>query len=162
MDTRQRNLLIRNIIGATILVALFVLFLAWLGVFEGKQSDEAQIRAVMGAAQDEINDHDWDDLLQLCALTPDEVKTWRASIDKSPQARFVVIDAINPTEIINVPGGAEHYDFGVSVIAHLQAPILGKLNMDTPSGRLFFAKVDGQWKLDIKRSAPTFPYVPKP
>src|SRR5262245_22689714 len=105
MDTRQRNLLIRNVAGATILVALVVLMLVWLGVFESAESEDAKVRAVMDTAREEINNHDWDDFLALCALTEQEAVTWRQSIDRTPQARFVVIDAINPTEMISVPAG---------------------------------------------------------
>jgi hypothetical protein len=160
MDQRQK-LLIRNIAAGAVLVILIVLLLAWAGVFEGSESDEAQIRALMEQARDEINDHDWDDFLDLCNLEQQRREKWRASIPR--QAAVVNIDSLQPTELLSVPAGAVEAEVSVNVIASLRNPLSGKsLQTDSMNGTIFCVKVDGRWRIDLDRSAATFPYIPKP
>jgi hypothetical protein len=144
-----------------VLVILLVVMLAWLGVFEGAESDEAQVRALMEQARDEINDHDWDDFLDLCNLDQPRREAWRASIPR--QAAVVNIDSLQPTEMLSVPPGAAEVEVGVNVIASLRNPLSGKsLQTDSMNGTIYCVKVDGRWRIDLDRSAATFPYVPKP
>ena len=103
MDQKQK-LLIRNIVGVVILLTLTLFVLAYCGVFEGEQSDEAQIRALIDRSQDEINDHDWDDLFDLTDLTEPEKQAWIAAVPR--QAQLVQIDAINPKGLLAVPAGS--------------------------------------------------------
>jgi hypothetical protein len=160
MDAKQK-LLVRNIVGGIILLVLVVLVLAYCGVFEGKQSDEAQVRALLERSRDEINDHDWDDLFNLCDLTEPEKQAW---IDAVPnQARLVQVDSIQPQGMISVPTGATDYEIDVTVIAHLEAPIVGKIGnqMDSVSCHMRFVKKHDRWFIDPNNS--TFPaYVNKP
>jgi len=160
MDTRQRNLLIRNAIGGAVLLVLAILAMAWLGVFEGEQSDDARVRRLMQAIQSEINDHDWDDFFLMCDLTAEETEQWRAAVPA--QAAMVRIDTMQPKGLISVPRGATEYAFDVHVIAHLEVPIAGTLRADTLDGTLYMVKIGETWKLDLKRSATTFPYIPAP
>lgn len=158
MDTRQKRL-VRNIVSGAILLCLLLFVLAYCGVFEGAQSDEAQIRALLERSRDEMNDHDWDDFFDLCDLTGPEKRAWEEAVPR--QANLVVIDAINPQEMISVPAGAGEYELNVTVIGHLD--VMGRnVQGDVARGTLYFVKKDGRWYIDVNRSAPTFPYVPRP
>lgn len=161
MDQKQK-LLIRNIVGVVILLTLVLFVLAYCGVFEGEQSDEAQIRALMERAQEEINDHDWDDLFELTDLTEQEKQAWIKAVPR--QADLVQIDAVNPKGLITVPAGSTEHEQEVSVVAHLEAPVVGSVGpqIDAVEGTLYFVKKDGRWYIDWEKSAPTFPYIPKP
>jgi hypothetical protein len=161
MDQKQK-LLIRNIAGVVILLTLLLFVLAYCGVFEGDQSDEAQIRALIDRSRDEVNDHDWPRLFDLCDLTPDEKQAWINAVPN--QAELVHIDSITPRGFISVPEGAVEYELEVSVLAHLEAPIVGRVGpqIESVSGTLFFIKKGDRWFIDWNRSAPTFPYIPRP
>ncbi len=164
MDTRQRNLLIRNGVAGAVLLLLVLVILSFFGVFEGELSDEAQVRALIEASKEEITDHDWDDLLDLTDSPPAERDIWKRTIPK--QADLVVIEAITPNGFITVPADAKTYSVEVTVLARLELPIAGGLRAQSIKGRLFFVKVDVRgkqvWKLDLRKSAPTFPYLPNP
>ena len=161
MDQKQK-LLIRNIAGGVILLTLLLFVLAYCGVFEGAQSDEAQIRALMERAQEEINDHDWEDLFDLTDMTEGEKQAWINAVPR--QAQLVQVDAVNPKGLVSVPVGATDYEQEVSVLAHLEAPVVGSVGpqIDAVDGTLYFVKKDGRWFIDWKKSAPTFPYIPQP
>ncbi len=160
MEQRQK-LLIRNIAAGAVLVILLVFVLAWLGVFESAGSDEAQVRDLMEQARAEINDHDWDDFLDLCNLDQQRREAWRAAIPR--QAAVVHLDSLQPTELLSVPPGATEVEVDVNVIASLRNPLSGKsLQTDSMNGTIFCVKVDGRWRIDLDRSAATFPYIPKP
>jgi len=148
---------IRNLIGGAILLVLFILFLAWLGAFEGKESDEQKIRALNDQLRQEISDHDWEDVIALSNLSADQRSAYKESIPR--QANLVIIDAINPIGLVSVPEGATEYQLDVQVLAHLA---LGGVRVDAPSGTIFYVKEGGHWKIDLRRSAATFPGVPVP
>ena len=80
------------------------------------------------------------------------------------QAQLVDIDNLAYRGFLSVPDGATEYVIAVTVLAHLEAPDVGRVGpqLDTVDGRLYFVKKDGRWLIDINRSADTFPYVPKP
>jgi len=164
MNTNQRNVLIRNIVGGVGLVVIAVFIMAFFGVFEGDQSNEAQIRALMEGVQEEINDHDWDALLSLTDATPEEADIWKRSIPK--EAKFVVVDTMTPKGFITVPDSANEHVVEVTVIARYEAAGVISSRPAQADGKLYFVKliVAGKetWKLDIKKSAPTFPYLPNP
>lgn len=157
---RKHILLIRNIAAGIVLLIFLLLIAVWLGVFEGEQSEEAQIRELMDRARDEINDHDWDDFLLLCDLDETERAAWLAAIPR--QADFVVVDTLEPLEFISVPPGSHEYVMNVNALAHLQAPIIGNIRADSVNGTLHFVKIGDRWRIDLNRSASTFPYIPKP
>jgi hypothetical protein len=160
LDTRQK-LLVRNIVAGSILVVIVVLALAWLGVFEGAQSDEAQVRELIQRAGEELDDHDWDDFFDLCDLTDERRAAWQAAIPR--QASLISIDSLQPTQLLHVAEGAVEHSVDVNVIASLRNPLSGKsLQTDSVNGTIFVVKVGGRWRIDLDRSAPTFPYVPKP
>lgn len=164
MNTQQRNVLIRNIVGAVGLLVIAIFLLAFFGAFEGDQSNEAQIRAVIEGVQEEINDHDWEDLLAYSDATPAEADIWRASIPR--EAQYVVIDAITPKAFLSVPDTATEHVVEVTVIARYEAAGIVSSRPAQADGKLYFVKVTiagrQTWKLDLKRSAPTFPYLPNP
>ena len=159
MDDKQKRK-VRNIVSGIILLVLIVFVLAYCGVFEGKQSDEAQIRDLLERSKEEVSDHDWDDLFSLGDMDEQEKQAW---IDVVPQqAEYVVIDSISPREMISVSEGATEYSVDVSVVAHL-----GKLGftgpqMDSVAGTVYFFKKGDRWYIDFDKSGSTFPYVPKP
>ncbi|MBZ0135825.1 MAG: hypothetical protein K8I27_05590 [Planctomycetes bacterium] len=160
MDQKQK-LLIRNIAGGVILLALVLFGLAYCGVFEGEQSDEAQIRALIERAQEEFNDNDYDGLFSLCDLTAPEKEAWINSVPK--MADNVQIDVINPRELIVVPGGATEYQVEVSVIAHMErAGISFGGQLDAVTCTLAFVRKNERWYIDLNKS--TFPpgYVQRP
>lgn len=161
MDTRERNVFIRNVVGGVGLMLIVALVMAYCGVFEGKGSEEDQVRKLMERCQDEINEHDWDDLLRLCDLTPEETDLWQRSIPKA-QADMLVIEAVTPKGLINVPGGATEYELTVSVLARLDLPLAGGLRAQTFEGKMYFVKVNGVWMLDLWKTAPTFPHITVP
>jgi hypothetical protein len=101
---RRTQLLIRNIAGGVGLLVLLLIALAYFGVFESPQSDEAQIRGLIDASRNEINDHNWDRLLRLCDLTEEQRTQYRDAIPR--QANFVHITTIQPEGFISVPAGA--------------------------------------------------------
>lgn len=159
MDQKQKTL-IRNIVGGVVLLTLVLFILAYCGVFEGEQSDEAQVRALIERAQEEINDHDWPDLFDLTDLSEAEKQAW---IDSLPaQAEYVKVDAITPQSMIVVPAGSTEYELDISVLARLQKLGISGPQLDAVQGTLYFVKKDGRWYIDWDRSAPTFPYVPRP
>jgi len=130
-------------------------------VFEGAQSEEAQVRALIDRARDEFNDHDWNDFLALCDLTAEEREAWRQAIPR--QASLASIESLQPLALLSVPPGATEYEVDVNVIASLNNPLTGKsLQSESMNGRLYLVKVDGRWRIDLDRSAPSFPYVPRP
>jgi len=156
---RRRQLIIRNIVGGAGLLVLIVLVLAYCGVFEGSQSDEAQVRRLIDDSQTQINDHNWDRLLRLCDLTPERREQWRESIPR--QANFVRVTAIQPEGFISVPEGSTEYSINVVVIAHMQ--ILGReVQHQRANGTMFFVKRGDAWLIDLERTAPTFPHMPVP
>ena len=161
MDDKQKRL-VRNVLSGVILLVLVGMVLAYCGVFEGDQSDTAQVRRLVDRAKDEMNAHDWDDFFALCDLTPEEARAWEASIPQ--QAQLVVVDNITYREFLAVPDGATEYSINVTVLAHLEAPIVGRVGaqLDSVNGTLYFVKKDGRWLIDINKSAPTFPYLPQP
>lgn len=159
MDPKQK-LLIRNILAGTVLLILIVLVLAWLGVFEGEQSDEAQVRALIERSREETNDHDWDDLFDLTDMSEEDKQAWIKSVPQ--QANFVVLDSITPDGFIGVPEGATSYEQDVTVVAHLEVPIAGNIQADSVKGTLYFVKKKDRWFIDWNKSAPTFPYIPSP
>lgn len=160
MDQRQFRL-VRNILGGVGLLVLLLLVLVWLGVFEGEQSDEAQIRELIDRAKQEINSHNWEDFLRLCDLTEEERQRWLAAIPR--QAEYVVLETLLPTGFIGVPAGATEYEQEVHTLAHLRVPVVGRrLQGDSVQGTMFFVKVNDRWRIDLDRSASTFPYLPKP
>lgn len=159
MDQKQKTL-IRNIVGGVVLLTLVLFILAYCGVFEGEQSDEAQVRALIERAQDEFNDEDWDDLFDLCDLTEAEKQAW---IDSVPDnARNVEIEAVTPRELIVVPTGSTTYELQVSVVGRF-APggVRVGPQLDAVTCTLAFVKKDGRWYIDVNKS--TFPgYVNPP
>ena len=160
MDDKQKRL-VRNIASGIVLCVLVLFVLAYCGVFEGAQSDEAQIRALLERSREEINDHDWDDLFDLCDLTEPEKQAWIKSVPN--QAKLVQIDSMQPSGIISVPPGATEYELDVTVIAHLEAPVVGKIGngMDSVSCHIRFVKKNNRWYIDADNS--DFPtYVQKP
>lgn len=158
MDQKQK-LLVRNIIGVVILLVLLLFVLAYCGVFEGEQSDEAQIRSLMERAQEEINDHDWDDLFDLTDMTEAEKQAWEQSLPQ--QAGYVQVDSITPRGLITVPAGSTEYELDVAVVAHLEKLGISGPQFDAVECTLFFVKKDGRWYIDMDRS--TFPgYVTRP
>jgi hypothetical protein len=159
MDDKQKRLA-RNIVSGVILVGLLLFVAAYCGVFEGAQSDEAQIRALIERASDEISDHDWEDLFALCDLTPAEKQAW---IDAVPaQAQYVSITSATPSGLINVPAGATEYQLDVSVVAQYGALGLGP-QLDTTKVHLVFVKKNDRWYIDINNPKTNFgPYVNKP
>jgi hypothetical protein len=160
MDQRQSRL-IRNILGGVGLLVLLIFVLMWLGVFEGKHSDEAQIRDLIDRAKLEINEHNWEDFLRLCDLTEQQRQDWLAAIPR--QANYVVLETLLPTGLISVPAGATEYEQEVHTLAHLRVPVVGtRLQGDSVRGTMFFVKVDERWRIDLDRSATTFPYLPRP
>lgn len=160
MDQKRKNL-IKNIAGGVVLLAVVILGLIYFGVFEGEQSDEAQIRALMDRAKTETNDHDWSDLFRLGDMTAERREAWVDSVPR--QANLVRIDDIRPKSILNVAPGATEYELDVKVIAHLRNPIGGaNIRGDVVDGTLYFVKNDGRWFIDFDRSADTFPYIRKP
>ncbi len=165
MNTQQRNVLIRNVVGGVglVIVALFVL--AFFGAFEGDQSNEAQIRKLIEGVKEEINDHDWDALLALTDSTPEEADIWKRSMPR--EASYVVLDTLTPRNFLTVPDNATEFMVEVTVIARYEAP--GGIVSSRPAsvdGKLYFVKVKisdrTAWRLDLRRSAKTFPYVPNP
>lgn len=165
MDRPQRNILIRNLVGGLGLVLIAVFILAFFGAFEGEQTNEAQVRALMEGTQEAINDHDWDELLALSDSTPEEADIWKRSIPK--EAQYVVVDTITPKGFISVPDNATEYVLEVSAIARYEAA--GGVVSSRPvnaEGKLYFVKVvvadKTTWRLDLRRSAKTFPYLPNP
>ena len=161
MDQKQK-LLIRNIIGAVVLLALVLFVLAYCGVFEGEQSDEAQVRALIERAQDEINDHNWPALFDLTDLNEQEKAAWIEAVPD--RAELVKIDAITPKGLIAVPAGETEYEIDIRVLAHMEAPLVGRVGpqLDAVDGTLYFVKKNDRWYIDWDRSAPTFPYMPRP
>jgi hypothetical protein len=160
MDKR-RQLMIRNILGLMVLAAMLLVVLAWLGVFEGRHSDEAQIRELMERAQREFNNHNWDNLLLLCHLTPQERDAWRAAIPEA--ANRVVLETFEPMGFISVPADAAEYQQEVLIVGRVNVPLVGsRIPAETVRGTMNFVRVDGRWRIDINRSAATFPYVPRP
>lgn len=156
---RKKQLLVRNILGGAGLAILLLLVLGWCGVFEGAQSDEAQIRGLIEQARQEVNDHDWDDFLRLCNLNDADRNAWRNAIPK--QANFVVVDTLVPKGFISVPAGSTEYQVEVNAVARMS--VMGRsVQADTVDGTMYFVKVDGRWKIDLDRSSSTFPYIPKP
>lgn len=156
---RKQQLLLRNVIGGVGLLVILALVLAWCGVFEGAESDEAQIRALIDQSKEEINDHDWDDFLRLCHLNDADRQAWRDGIPR--QANFVIIDSLVPKGLISVPAGSTEYEVNVHAVAHMS--VMGRsVQADAVDGTMFFVKVDGRWKIDLDRSSSTFPYIPKP
>lgn len=159
---RKQQLLIRNIVAGAVLLALIVVVAVWAGLFEGAESDDAQIRALIERARDEINDHDYDDFLKLCNLTPAEREAWKSAIDGQPLSNFVVVDTLEPRGFISVPAGASEYQIEVNAISHLEVPFKGSLQADSINGTFYFVKVEGRWRIDLDKSAATLPYIPKP
>lgn len=164
MDRPQRNILIRNLVGGLGLVLIAVFILAFFGAFEGEQTNEAQVRALMEGTQEAINDHDWDELLALSDSTPEEADIWRRSIPK--QADVVVVDALTPKGFLTVPDNATEFVVDVTAIARMELATVAVGRPVQTEGKLYFVKVSvagkDVWKLDLKRSAPTFPYLPNP
>jgi hypothetical protein len=157
MDAKQKRL-VRNIVSGTILLILLLFVLAYCGVFEGAQSDEAQIRALIDRSKEEVSDHDWDDLFDLCDLPQEERQAW---LDAKPDlAEYVQIDSITPKSFIGVPAGATEYELEVTVIAHLEKVGISGPQLDGVEGTMWFVKKDGRWFIDLNRS--DFPYITKP
>jgi hypothetical protein len=167
MDAKQKRL-VRNIVSGTVLLVLLLLVLAYCGVFEGTQSDEAQIRELIERSKEEANDRDWEDFLDLCDVPSSERQAWLDAINKTMEetqgAKLVQIDSVTPTEMISVPAGATEYQLDASVIGHLEAPVIGAVGrpFEAVEGTYFFVKKQGRWYIDLDRSSSTFPYVPKP
>lgn len=157
MDQKQK-MLIRNILAGIVLLTLILFVLAYCGVFEGPQSDEAQIRALMERSREEVNDGDWDDLFDLCDLTEADKKAWIETVPE--RANYVEIDSISPRGVLSVPEGVTEYSVDVSVLAHFEKIGISGPKLDSVSGTLYFVKKDGRWLIDWQQSAPTFPYVP--
>jgi hypothetical protein len=158
MDKRKQ-LLIRNIIGGVGLLALLVVVLAFFGVFESKESDEAQVRQLISDAQHEVNNHNWERLLRLTNLTPEERRQYLDAIPR--QANFIRVTTIQPESFINVPSGATEYSVDVLVIAHLE--VLGRQSeRQRNDGTMHFVKQDGVWLIDLRRTAPAIPHLPAP
>jgi hypothetical protein len=164
MDAKQKRL-IRNIVSGVVLLVLLLFVMAYCGVFEGAQSDEAQIRELMERAKEETNDRDWNDFLDLCDVPEAERQGWIDAINDTMEhtqgAKLVKIDAINPKGMISVPAGAATYELEVSVLAHIDVVVTSR-QMDAVEGTMYFVKKDGRWFIDLERSSSTFPYVPKP
>jgi hypothetical protein len=160
MDNRRRQLLIRNTVAGAALLALLLVIAAFLGVFERDTSDEAQIRRLMSLAGSHISDNEWDALLRLCDLTPEEEKAWRAAIP--PLADRVVVDAITPHNFLSVPEGATEHRVSVTVFARLTAPFIGDFRTETLSGEMHFVRRGPLWRIDLDRTAASFPYLPRP
>jgi hypothetical protein len=156
---RRTQLLIRNIAGGVGLLALLLVALVYFGVFESAQSDEAQIRSLIDNARTEINDHNWDRVLRLCDLTPEQRTAYREAIPR--QANFVHITAITPEGFISVPEGATEYSIDVLVIGHME--ILGReVQRQRTNGTMYFVKRAETWLIDLDRTSATFPFVPRP
>lgn len=164
MNSPQKNILIRNIVGGVGLIVIAVFVMAFFGVFESDQSNEAQIRAVIEGVKEEINDHDWEALLALSDSTPEEADIWRRSIPK--QADVVVVDSLTPKSFLTVPDNATEFVVDVTAIARMELATVAVGRPVQTEGKLYFVKVSvagkDVWKLDLKRSAPTFPYLPNP
>ncbi|MBX3473614.1 MAG: hypothetical protein KF754_04465 [Planctomycetes bacterium] len=164
MNTQQRNVLVRNLVGGIGLVVLALFLMTFFGVFDGEQSNEAQVRKLMESIQDEINDHDWHDLVALSDATPEEADIWLRSVPK--QAQYVVIDTITPKTFLNVPDTAREFVVEVTVLARYEAAGMVSSRPIQADGKLYFVKlnIEGKeaWRLDLKRSAPSFPYLPNP
>lgn len=162
MDKRQQ-LLIRNVVAGLLLLVFLFLALMWLGVFEGEESDEAQIRELISTAQDNINEKEWDDLFRLGDMTPQRAREWEDSLPRL--ANVVKIHDIRPKQFIDVPAGATEYDVVVVVTAMLDPPmnvpgVSGTREVN--EGTMYFVKVDDEWKIDFDRSTGTFPHVSAP
>jgi hypothetical protein len=159
MDAKQKRL-VRNIVSGTVLLILLLFTLAYCGVFEGAQSDEAQIRELMERSREEISDHDWDDFFDLCDLPQAEREGWLEA--KPDLAEYVQIDSITPKSFISVPAGATEFELEVSVVAHLEKIGISGPQLDAVEGTMFFVKKNDRWYIDLDRSSSTFPYVTKP
>lgn len=159
MDDKQKRF-VRNIVAGIVLVCLLLFVAAYFGLFEGAQSDEAQIRALIERGSDEVSDHDWEDLFALCDLTPAEKQAW---LDAVPaQAEYVSITSATPSGLINVPEGATEYELDVSIVAQYGALGLGP-QLDTTKVHLVFVKKNNRWYFDINNPKTNFgPYVNKP
>jgi hypothetical protein len=157
LDAKQKRL-VRNIVSGTILLILLLFVLAYCGVFEGAQSDEAQIRELIDRSRQEVSDHDWDDLFDLCDLPQEERQAW---LDAKPElAEYVQIDSITPKSFISVPAGATEFELEVTVIAHLEKIGISGPQLDGVEGTMWFVKKNDRWFIDLNRS--DFPYITKP
>jgi hypothetical protein len=157
MDAKQKRLL-RNIVSGTVLLILLLFTLAYCGVFEGAQSDEAQIRELIDRSKEEINDHDWDDLFDLCNMPQERREAWLK--EKPDLAEYLQIDTITHKGFISVPAGTDEFELEVSVVAHLEKVGISGPRLDAVEGTIMFVKTNGRWFIDLDRSK--FPYLNKP
>jgi hypothetical protein len=159
MDDKQKRK-VRNIVSGTILCVLVLFVMAYCGVFEGKQSDEAQIRSLVERSSEEVSSHDWSDLFDLCDLTPEEKQIW---IDAVPsQAEYVNIISAEPAGLVSVPEGATEYELDVTIVAQYGAMGIGP-QLDGISTHICFIKKNERWYIDINNPKTDFgAYVKKP
>lgn len=150
----------RMIALVVVLLAILIGIFVWLGGLDSAGSDEDQIRDLISATKDEINDHDWDDLMRLTNVPSGEHEAWKKQIPMT--ANFVTIDAIRPKEYVDVPSGATEYSLQVTVVAHADIPGTKSMNLNNVEGTIYFVKVEDVWRIDMNRSVTTFPYLPSP
>ncbi|MDC1143193.1 hypothetical protein OAU50_08895 [Planctomycetota bacterium] len=155
----DKSILIRNIVGVVVLVGVLITALIWLGVFEGDQSDDAQVRALIENSQTHLNDHDWSDFFAQCDMTSAEREKWENWVPR--QANFLVLDSLNPVGFISVPEGATTYEIEVHYVAHMN--LMGrKLQAQQGKSVFHFTKRDGRWWINMDETAKTIPHMKPP
>ncbi|MCB9894742.1 MAG: hypothetical protein H6839_09850 [Planctomycetes bacterium] len=160
MDDKQKRK-VRNIVSGIVLSVLVLLVLAYCGVFEGAQSDEAQVRSLLEHSREEINDKDWQDLFDLCDLTEAEKQAWIEAVPA--QADIVQLDSVAAAEIISIPDGATEYELDVTVTGHIGKLFVKGPQLNSVSCHVCFVKKNGRWYIDINNPKANFgPYVQKP
>ncbi|MHC4841158.1 MAG: hypothetical protein ACYTDT_09420 [Planctomycetota bacterium] len=155
----EKSILIRNIIGVVVLISILFTVLIWLGVFEGKMSDDAQVRALIDNSKTYINEHDWGDLFAQCDMTSEERQKWEDSVPR--QANFLVMESLNPAGFISVPPGSTTYQIEVHYVARMD--VLGnRIQAQQGKSIMHFVKRDGRWWINMDETAKTLPHITPP